>query len=305
MRKSWIPLGLFVAVLAGVPCPASAQLTATGRATGFTLDLLGTNLVTTSDTGTGSAVAPGSFSRNAEEATVPLSPIAEVSTGPSSTTGAATVEGAGSFVDSLAGNATARVLINGAGDEDVLQIVSDGARARLECTANDLEIIATSRVDALVVGGTPVEIPGEVDPNTVILSNELAIVTLNAQDLFEEPAGTVNLEVTAARIQLLTTGEVIDVNASKATARLGNVPQRCTLAGAGGTGGAGGAGGAGGTGGSGGIGGFGGNIVEGDRLITSGGGGCATVTVPAGSLDGAVILAALVGLMLWSRRRDD
>ena len=129
--------GVVVGAVLGLPVLASAQpVTATGRAFGASVDLLGANLVTTSDTGTGSAVAPGDFNETASEASVDLNPIAEVSSGPSSTTGdgGEPLTGDGAFVDSLAGNATASALIDAASPGvDVLNVVSDGAQARLEC----------------------------------------------------------------------------------------------------------------------------------------------------------------------------
>ena len=225
--------GVVVGAVLGLPVLASAQpVTATGRAFGASVDLLGANLVTTSDTGTGSAVAPGDFNETASEASVDLNPIAEVSSGPSSTTGdgGEPLTGDGAFVDSLAGNATASALIDAASPGvDVLNVVSDGAQARLECdTSFGTRAIATSRVDLLVIAGTPIEIPGEAAPNTFILAEDLALITLNAQDLNVDPINnTVDLTVTAARIQLLTTGEVIDINVSKASASLANVPDIC------------------------------------------------------------------------------
>ena len=79
-----------------------------------------------------------------------------------------------------------------------------------------------------MIAGTPIEIPGEAAPNTFILAEDLALITLNAQDLNVDPINnTVDLTVTAARIQLLTTGEVIDINVSKASASLANVPDIC------------------------------------------------------------------------------
>jgi uncharacterized repeat protein (TIGR01451 family) len=231
---------VFCAVVA-LPVTASAQVTAEGRAFGATVDLLGTNLVTTSDTGTRSATAPGSFNRTANEAEVPLAPLAEVSSGPSSTSGTATVDGDGTVVNSLGGNATARVLVGQASPGvDVLDVVSDGSQARLECdTTTGLSVTATSHVNLLEIAGTPVEIPGEAAPNTFIVAEHLAIITLNAQELVSDFVNdTVTLSVTAARIQLIQTGEVIDVNVSKAVARLENVPEICLTPGGGGGGGA-------------------------------------------------------------------
>ena len=225
--------GMVVCAVLGLPVVVWAQpVTVTGRAFGASVDLLGTNIVTTSDTGTGSAVAPGSFNETASEAEVPLAPLAEVSSGPSSTAGNGgdALSGDGASVNSLAGNATARVLINSApGGEDVLEVVSDGAIASLDCdTSFGTRAVATSRVDLLTIAGTPIEIPGEAAPNTFILAEDLAVITLNAQELNIDPINnTVDLTVTAARIQLITTGQVIDVNVSKARASLANVPDIC------------------------------------------------------------------------------
>src|SRR5882724_531554 len=134
--------------------PVQAQTTASGKAFGTILELLGVTLDDQSDTGT--VTAPNAsntpntnaYDKTAAGATIPLSPIAEVVTGPSRVRGCVDAAGcpnlfptpaptgalspalaAGKkFARSEAGNATASVLINAApGGANLLDVVSSGS----------------------------------------------------------------------------------------------------------------------------------------------------------------------------------
>ncbi len=194
--------------------PAAAQ-TAQGRAFGTTLDLLGSTLVDASDTQTRTApnVAnspnPNGFAGVAAGAQVPVRPIAEVITGPSITRGCAVPGGcpelfnsptAGftplngnlsneTFVHSVAGDATASVLIGANGAPNLLDAVSNGANVTVRCNNDAIgstptpQVSHVSEVDALVINGSPITIPGAASTMTTsILGTGLPLVVINEFD---------------------------------------------------------------------------------------------------------------------------
>jgi len=233
MRKAVVVSTLAGLILGGATW-AAAQNTAQGRAFGTTLDLLGQTLVDQSDTQLQSAPKPSNspnpstFDVTAAGATVPLSPIAEVITGPSTTRGCSTPGGCPSlfanpgptplsqslanevFVNSIAGDATASVLIDAApGGANVLDAVSSGSEVTVRCNNDTLGTIVPqfsgeSHVDALVIAGNPVPIPGELMPNTTILAAQFPLLVLNEQTCTTTP-GSATCTVNALHAQILPT----------------------------------------------------------------------------------------------------
>jgi len=245
MKGRLVALALLILALSFADV-ARAQDTARGRAFGTTLDLLGTNLVTQGDTGAKNAPNPANtpnpnaFDGNAGPATLPAAPLAEVVTGPSRTRGCSNSSGcpdlfptpapAGALPASLAdkqfvfsegGNATASVLIGAAQGKNVVDVVSDGSTALVACSPNGAPTItADSHVDALVIAGNVVPIPGTQPPNTTIVAPQLPLIVLNEQFCPDPsaPAGTTTCTVNAAHIELVQAGEVLDLKVSGATA---------------------------------------------------------------------------------------
>ena len=215
MRKAVV--SLVAALLLGGAGSAAAQNTAEGRAFGATLDLLGETIIDQSDTGTRTAPNPANtpnpatINVTASGATIPAAPLAEVITGPSTTRGCSTPNGCPTlfstpgptplsgnlsnevFVQSDAGEATASVLIDVApGGENLLDAVTSGSSVTVRCNNDQLGTVvpqfsATSRVDALVIAGNVVPIPGELQPNTSILAAQFPLLTLNEQMCFLTP----------------------------------------------------------------------------------------------------------------------
>jgi len=260
--KHWSAVATIVGLAALTSQPVHAQTTASGSAFGTILRLLdAANLVDQSNTGTVSAPDPSntpnpnSYDKTAAGATVPLAPLAEVVTGPSRVRGCAAAGGcpdlfptpapAGAlpaaladskqFAISEAGNATASVLIDQVPvSQNLLDVVSNGATAAVACNgAGSVSTSASSHVDLLVIAGTPVPIPGVVNPNTTILAPQLPLLVLNEQACPDPsaPAGTTRCVVNAVHAQLLDplipgplpgVGSVLDLKVSGATAQLTN-----------------------------------------------------------------------------------
>ena len=177
-------VAVLIAALLSIGGVAEAQTSASGRGFGATLDLLGTNLIDQSDTGTATAPSasntpnPSAFDKKADEATVSLAPIAEVITGPSRTRGCVAAGGcpnlfptpapssgaldtslaAQQFVKSDGGTAVASVLLNGAagtgglpGGTDLLSgLGSSGSGGLLGGSSTS----GTSLLDAVSNGST-------------------------------------------------------------------------------------------------------------------------------------------------------
>jgi hypothetical protein len=124
--------------LVGSAMPAAAQLTVEGRAYGTSVSVLGTGveLLTTADTGTQSATAPGSFDEAAEGSSVDATPVADVLSSGSTTSGTAddAAEDNDSQVSSEAGD-QAVVLLPGQapGGAAVLEVVTTGATVDIHC----------------------------------------------------------------------------------------------------------------------------------------------------------------------------
>ena len=247
--KSWfvVSLGLLLSVFA-LRSPAQAQDTAQGRAFGTILDLLGTTLDDQSDTGVQSAPnptgtpGPNSFDKTKSGATVNIDPLAEVVTGPSRTRGCSNSSGCPElfstpgptplnstlqtkqFAFSEAGNATASALIGQAPkNQNVLDVVSSGSSALVACSPNaEPTVTAASHVDALVIAGNVVPIPGVQPPNTTIVSSQLPLIVLNEQ-FCPDPkalAGTTTCTVNAVHAQLASpiVAGVLDLKVSGSTA---------------------------------------------------------------------------------------
>jgi uncharacterized repeat protein (TIGR01451 family) len=226
--------------------PARGQDTARGRAFGTTLDVGGTNVITQGDTGTKTAPNPANtpnpnaFDATASAATVPAAPLAEVVTGPSRTRGCSNSSGCPNlfptpaptgalpaslankqFVLSEGGSSTTSLLIGQAMGHNVFDIVSDGSAALVACAPNATPTVtANSHVDALVIAGNVVPIPGTQPPNTTIGSPQAQLIVLNEQFCPDPsaPAGTTTCTVNAAHIQTVSSGQVTDLKVSGATA---------------------------------------------------------------------------------------
>ncbi|MGH7898377.1 MAG: hypothetical protein ACREQQ_10520, partial [Candidatus Binatia bacterium] len=133
------------------------------------------------------------------------------------------------FVHSRAGNATAAVLVGQApGPSDVLDIVSSGSFADVVCdpVTEQLTVAGNGEVNALVIAGNVVPIPGPVNPNTTIAAPQLPLLVLNEQFCPDPtaPPGTKRCIVNAAHAQLITASEVLDLKLSGSTASLTNCP---------------------------------------------------------------------------------
>ena len=225
---------------------AHAQDTASGQAFGTTLDFAGTNIVNQSNTGVHTAPNPANtpnpdaFDATAAGSTVPAAPLADVVTGPSRTRGCSSSSGCANlfptpapgdalapslaskeFVFSEGGNSTTSVLIGQAQGNNVLDVVSDGAAALVACAPNAAPTVtATSHVNALVIAGNPVPIPGNQPPNTSITSSQTQLLILNEQFCPDPaaPAGTTTCTVNAAHAKFINGAQSFDLKVSGATA---------------------------------------------------------------------------------------
>jgi uncharacterized repeat protein (TIGR01451 family) len=247
MKGRFVSLALSLTLFVAVDV-SHAQDTARGQAFGTTLELLGTNIVDQSDTGVKTAPNaantpnPNAFDGNAAGAQLPAAPLAEVVTGPSRTRGCSSSTGCPNlfptpapgdaldptlankqFVFSEAGNATASVLIGQAMGQNVVDVVSNGSTALVACAPNAAPTAtADSHVDALVVAGNVVPVPGTQPPNTTIVAPQLPLIVLNEQFCPDPaaPAGTTRCIVNAAHIELVQAGEVLDLRVSGSTAEV-------------------------------------------------------------------------------------
>lgn len=236
-------VAFLLATLLSIGGVAEAQTSASGRAFGTTVDLLGGNLVDQSDTQEATAPSasnapnPSAFDRTAAGATIPASPIAEVVTGPSRTRGCVDAGGCanlggsvpqGQFVLSEAGNATASVLPGAApGGVNLLDAVSNGSTAQVSCDpAGGVAVAGNSGIDLLVVAGNKVPLPGTVPPNTTIVVPQLPLLVVNEQACPDPdaPAGTARCTVNALHAQLASpiVAGILDLKLSGSTASLTN-----------------------------------------------------------------------------------
>lgn len=204
MRKEIAGFAVMALLLAGANW-AAAQ-TVQGRAFGSDLDLAGTPLLTSSDTGIHTAPSasntpnPSTMNATAAEAVVPLDPIAEVDTGPSQTRGCSTPNACATlfstpgltaldpsladevFVRSEASNATASVLIDQpTAGTNVLDVVTSGSQVTVRCDNGTRTVSADGQVEALVINGMPLNIPGHQEPNTEFLVPGFPLIRLNEQ----------------------------------------------------------------------------------------------------------------------------
>jgi len=243
--------GVVVGTVLGTASLANAQ-NAQGRAFGTTLTLGGSSVIDQSDTGVQTApngsVNPDCINGSAAGATVPAPPLIDVITGPSRTRGSInpgdcnvlfsppgadpldpTLKGK-FFVHSKAGNSTTAFLVGQApGPADVLDAVSSGSTAHVDCDPNTgvRHVVGDSQVDALVIGGTPVPIPGPVAPNTTIVTSPTQLIVLNEQSPGCATTSTLTCTVTALHAIGVQNGEVFDLNLSSSTATLSNLPPPC------------------------------------------------------------------------------
>jgi uncharacterized repeat protein (TIGR01451 family) len=252
MRKAIINATLAGLLLCGATV-AGAQNTAQGRAFGTTLDIGGTNAITQGDTGLKNAPnpsntpSPNAFDGNAAGATVPAAPLIEAITGPSRTRGCSSGTGcpelfptpAGSdpldptlsdevFTHSTGGDATVSLLPAAIpGGTDVLNAVTSGASATVSCSSLP---VGSSHVDALVIGGTAVPVPGDQPPNTTILAPQLPLVVLNEQSC-SRTATTATCTVNALHAQAVTASELLDLKLSHAESTITFDPAQCACPG--------------------------------------------------------------------------
>jgi uncharacterized repeat protein (TIGR01451 family) len=246
MKGRFVGLALSLTLLARLDV-AHAQDSARGQAFGTTLDFAGSNVIDQSDTGAHTAPNPANtpnpnaFDATAAGSTVPAAPLADVVTGPSRTRGCASSSGCPNlfptpaptdalsatllnkqFVFSEGGNSTTSVLIGAAPQgKNVLDVVSNGAAALVACAPNAAPTVtADSHVDALVIGGNPVPIPGTQPPNTTITSSQTQLLVLNEQFCPDPaaPAGTTTCTVNALHSQFINGAQSYDLKVSGATA---------------------------------------------------------------------------------------
>jgi uncharacterized repeat protein (TIGR01451 family) len=254
MRKAITNATLAAFVLCAATV-ANAQNTAQGRATGMTLDIGGTSVITQSDTGTHNAPNPANtpnsngFDATAAGSTVPAAPLIEAVTGPSRTRGCASPSGCPElfatpsavdpldpslsnevFVHSRAGDATVALLPGAApGGTDVLNGVSSGSNVTVRCNDQTglAEAQGDSEVNALVVGGNPVPIPGSVPPNTTIGSSQASLIVLNEQSC-STTTTSATCTVTALHSQTVMQSQVTDLKLSRSSGTITFDPQICS-----------------------------------------------------------------------------
>ena len=263
MRKA-ISRAVAAALLCGAVAARAQSNTATGRGFSTSLDVGGSPAFPpVSDTGTHTAddnpattTTPTEFSATASGALIPAAPLANVVTGPSTTRGCAVPSGCPDlfttpgptplpstlsnevFASTHGGSSTAVVLPGAApGGVDVLDVVSSGADVTVRCNNDTLgvvtpEVTANSEVDALVIGGNVVPVPGSVGPNTEIVTG-LPLVVLNEQSpsCAGGAANAASCTVTALHAQVLppsTSAGIIDLKLSQATAGITFDPDTCT-----------------------------------------------------------------------------
>jgi uncharacterized repeat protein (TIGR01451 family) len=258
MRKAII--GAALVVLFCGAASVGAQDTASGRAIGSTLETGGTTVVTQSDTGPQTAPNPtntpnaNGFDKTVPGSFVPLAPLANVVTGPSTTRGCAVPNGCPElfstpgptplaatlsdevFAQSDAGSATAAVLPSAApGGADVLDTVSSGSTVTVRCN-NDTpgqvtpQFTANSEVNALVIGGMPVPVPGQVGPNTQLVSSQASLLVLNEQTDCGTTATSASCTVTALHFQSVPPSggaSPMDLKLSTSTAAITFDPATC------------------------------------------------------------------------------
>ncbi len=245
-------VAVLITALLSIGGSANAQ-TASGRAFGTTLDLLNSNLVDQSDVSRSAPSAsngsdPNKYDGTAAGSTFNLNPIAHIISGPSRVRGCSSSSGCPGlsvppglgphFAYSEGGNATAGVLLNLAtGGANLLDAVSNGSTAAVSCNGTGADTFAaTSEIDALVIAGRKITIPGTVNPNTTIVVPELPLLVLNEQACPDvtAPAGTTRCSVNSLHAQLISpiiTG-VLDLKLSGATATISN--SLCSSGGGGG-----------------------------------------------------------------------
>jgi len=135
------------------------------------------------------------------------------------------------FVKSDAADATASVLIGMApGGANLLDAVTSGATVTARCNNDTLgtvspEFSASSRVDALVIAGNVIPIPGALGKNTFILASQFPLLTLNEQKLEDcnISSNSAKCTVTALHAQILPPQiplGLIDLKLSSAVAKI-------------------------------------------------------------------------------------
>lgn len=208
------------------PCPAGSQHCVEGRAFGTCLTLLGSELtsVRTADTSVRSATAPNGFSEATSSAALSVPGVAEVASSASETSGNAdpNTQGNTSSVMSAAGDAVVAVVpATDTSPEDpagaaVLEVATSTTTATVSCTAAPT---GTAHIDVLSIAGTPVSIPGDLSPNTTILSPALPLLILN-----EQIVGETSITVNAVHAKVLTNAELVELIVSSASGAAINCP---------------------------------------------------------------------------------
>jgi len=261
--RTAISLTVAAAFFCGAVAARAQSNTATGRAFSTSLDVGGTNAFTQSDTGIKNAddnpattTTPTEFNATAPGALVPADPLANVVTGPSTTRGCAVPSGCPDlfttpgptplpstlgnevFANSHGGSSTAVVFPGAApGGVDVLDAVSSSADVTVRCNNDTLgqvtpDVTAGSEVNALVIGGNVVPVPGSVGPNTEIVSGG-AVIILNEQSPGCAGGGTnsASCTVTALHAQFPPPGggsTATEIKMSSASAAITYDPDTCT-----------------------------------------------------------------------------
>ena len=218
---------------------ANAQVTVEGRAFGSSVTLLDTEVASTADTGPQSASCSGldcsdnTFDATASGASIDASPVVQVVSSSSSTSGLADdnpdfTENLSS-VDSAAGNAVAIVLPGASGGENVLEASTSFATASVAC---GVVPVMDSALDVVTIAGTPVPVPGDSE-TTILPAEGLELLRFNVRTCETSAdvtgtTGSITCTTEALRAQVLPDdGGTVDVGLSHASASLLDVPIEC------------------------------------------------------------------------------
>lgn len=201
---------------------AHAQ-TVEGQATGSVVSVLGVELSRTSDTGQQTATAgtaDDEFDQPASGEALNASPIIEVNTGSSRTTGMADdapAEDNTSFVTSTAGDAVAVI------GDGLVEAVTNGSEVTLACGAAPVQ---TSSVTTLRIAGQDV-VTFPADSPTTIISDALPLIKANTRVCDTQTLTDLSCTSQALRVQLVQDGELVDVALSSTSGALRDMPEGC------------------------------------------------------------------------------
>jgi hypothetical protein len=240
MRMKFLSTATVVGLLILTSARVEAQTSASGRAYGTSLDLGTTPLIDPPASDTGTQTAPPDFDETASTVVIDqLDPVADVVAGPSRTRsctnesgcpGAPTNATGRQYVLSEAHTDSVEVLVGQASGKDVLDVDDANSTAEVFCPASGgLSTVGTAHIDLLVIGGNPVPVPGDLNPNTTILAPQFPLLVLNEQACPDKdaPAGTTRCSVNAVHAEVLPAvavpgAQLLDLKVAHSEASLTN-----------------------------------------------------------------------------------